>query len=344
MPTPKITLTEDEHYELSRRVRSPNVNKRDKKRARVILLAAQGCTRAEIALLTNFSLPVVTRWCQRFLAFRLDGLIDKPGRGRKPILSPESIKQIVEEVTDPVKKNHDWSYRSLAKKTGISASSMHRILTRHSNLNSLKIDEKNPNRSLLANKKKRGVKSWDVVGWLLTHQEKIIVLCCDKNGTPKPSKYYLSESCSLIEAKQLHQSARAMELTRVLSTLQGRVIPSSNWNYLDQDTLNFLKKIEQEISKKYNLIIIRNTEAGILTQSNLVNWIENHERFTFYPTNQLNSWPKTIANMIDYLDKENPNQNNFKYLQDFINSAKKFLTLRKIRPSLYVWHANKNER
>ncbi len=44
-----IVLSPEEHAELSRRVRSATISQRDGRRARVILLAAQGCTRVEIS-------------------------------------------------------------------------------------------------------------------------------------------------------------------------------------------------------------------------------------------------------------------------------------------------------
>lgn len=79
----EIVLSPEEQAELSRRVRSATISQRDRRRARVILLAAQGFSRGEIARLTGFSLPTITCWCQRFQMLRLGGLLDKPGRGRK---------------------------------------------------------------------------------------------------------------------------------------------------------------------------------------------------------------------------------------------------------------------
>lgn len=93
--TPKIVLSPEEHAELSRRVRSAIISQRDGRRARVILLAAQGCTRVEIARLTGFSLPVITCWCKRFQAQRLEGLLDEPGRGRKPSLPLEAVRRVL---------------------------------------------------------------------------------------------------------------------------------------------------------------------------------------------------------------------------------------------------------
>ena len=80
MNSQDITLAPEEFAELSRRVRSATIHQRDGRRARVILLAAQGCSRVEIARVVGFSLRSVTRWCQRFQELRSEGLHDKPGR------------------------------------------------------------------------------------------------------------------------------------------------------------------------------------------------------------------------------------------------------------------------
>lgn len=114
MNTP-ITLNPEEHAELSRRVRSATISQRDGRRARVILLAAEGRTRVEIARLTGFLLPVITCWCQRFLAQRLEGLLDKSGRGRKPFLPFEAVRRVLEQVTQPCALGHRSYSHSVAR-------------------------------------------------------------------------------------------------------------------------------------------------------------------------------------------------------------------------------------
>ncbi|WP_155489848.1 helix-turn-helix domain-containing protein, partial [Pseudomonas savastanoi] len=66
MSAQDIVLSPEESAELSRRTRSATISQRDGRRARVILLAAQGCSRVEIARLVGFSLRSVTLWCKRF--------------------------------------------------------------------------------------------------------------------------------------------------------------------------------------------------------------------------------------------------------------------------------------
>lgn len=49
MNAQEIVLSPEEQAELSRRVRSAMISQRDGRRARVVLLAAHGCSRVEIA-------------------------------------------------------------------------------------------------------------------------------------------------------------------------------------------------------------------------------------------------------------------------------------------------------
>jgi hypothetical protein len=60
MSAQDIVLSPEEHAKLSRRTRSATISQRDVRRARVILLAAQGRSRVEIARLVVFSLRSVT--------------------------------------------------------------------------------------------------------------------------------------------------------------------------------------------------------------------------------------------------------------------------------------------
>ncbi len=54
----------------------------------MILLAADGVPVDEIALRTDSRREVVWKWRKRFLAERLEGLAERPRRGRPAVLSP----------------------------------------------------------------------------------------------------------------------------------------------------------------------------------------------------------------------------------------------------------------
>ena len=127
MSAQDIVLSPEESAELSRRTRSATISQREGRRARVILLAAQGCSRVKIARLAGFSLRSVTLWCKRFQEQGLDGFIDKPGRGRKSFLPPDAMARVLEQVVQPRIGQPHWSCRSMAQVAGISPASVQRI-------------------------------------------------------------------------------------------------------------------------------------------------------------------------------------------------------------------------
>lgn len=97
-------------------------------RARVILAAAEGLTLKEIAARVDLSRNNCLKWRQRFIAQRMDGLQDKPGRGRAPILTAEDYRQVLELSRSPPPDGVRWSLRRLAQATGHSISAVFRIL------------------------------------------------------------------------------------------------------------------------------------------------------------------------------------------------------------------------
>jgi transposase len=68
------------------------------KRLRTVLLAKQGFTAPEIATCTGFSPRVVQTWVARYNNVGLAGLKTKPGRGRKPPLTPEKEEQLKQRL------------------------------------------------------------------------------------------------------------------------------------------------------------------------------------------------------------------------------------------------------
>ena len=58
------------------------------RRGRMILLLADGMTITDIATMVGISRRFVYKWVQRFLAEGVEGLTDKPGRGRRGRVPP----------------------------------------------------------------------------------------------------------------------------------------------------------------------------------------------------------------------------------------------------------------
>ncbi len=73
-----IELTDAEHGELERRVRARTSSQQAVLRARVVLLAADGVSNTAIGTTLGIARHTAQHWRDRFLAQRLDGLVDRP--------------------------------------------------------------------------------------------------------------------------------------------------------------------------------------------------------------------------------------------------------------------------
>ena len=83
-----VVLTRQERAELEARVRQYSLPYRDVVRARIILLAADGVPVDGIALRTDTRREVVWKWRKRFLEEGLQGLEERPRRGRPGVFPP----------------------------------------------------------------------------------------------------------------------------------------------------------------------------------------------------------------------------------------------------------------
>jgi len=77
-----ITLDDKTRAELQRRVRAGTCAQREVRRARIILMAAEGVSSRRISKEVGMHESHVAMWRQRFLAEGIDGLADadRPGR------------------------------------------------------------------------------------------------------------------------------------------------------------------------------------------------------------------------------------------------------------------------
>lgn len=123
---PKIVLTAKERSELERLVRRRSTAQQLAIRARVVLLAAEGLSTAELARRLDVDIDTARLWRARWVAAGqsragqsvAERLIDAPKSGRPARITPEQICQIIrlacEIPADSDRPISQWSARELA--------------------------------------------------------------------------------------------------------------------------------------------------------------------------------------------------------------------------------------
>ena len=111
-----LTLTNDERVELERRVRSLKIRAEDARRARVILMLADGASYSTIEASVPCYRDYINRWRRRFLADRLAGLQARY-RGQPPtVLTPAMEARVLAKTQHPPPDGSThWSTRKLGR-------------------------------------------------------------------------------------------------------------------------------------------------------------------------------------------------------------------------------------
>jgi len=111
-----LTLTNDERAELERRTRSRTIAAEDVRRARVILMLADGKSYSTIEATVPCYRDLINRWRRRFLAERLDGLVSHHYSQPPSVLTAAMEARILEKTRQaPPDGSTHWSTRKLGR-------------------------------------------------------------------------------------------------------------------------------------------------------------------------------------------------------------------------------------
>jgi transposase len=173
--TDTITLTRTERMELERRVGSRTGRAEDARRARAILLLAEGHTWDEACERVPCSRGFLASWSQRFLEQRIAGLYSRHLGQVASVLTPELEARILEATRRaPPGGVTQWSTRKLAERLGVSHMMVARVWGKHG------LKPHRVERYMASNDPDFEKKAADVIGLYLNPPAHAAVFCVDE--------------------------------------------------------------------------------------------------------------------------------------------------------------------
>src|SRR3954452_14574030 len=151
MRLPPLMLRRGDRVVLEAWTRAGTVEARMAKRARIVLLAAEGCSNREIGVLVDLHYNQVGLWRSRYGEFGLAGLADEQRPGRPCVYDHDDVLLLVKTITEPPPQGATrWTMEALAEAMAsagvpISASQAWRIC------------------------KALDLKPWQVESWMTSH-------------------------------------------------------------------------------------------------------------------------------------------------------------------------------
>lgn len=330
---PEIVLTDEEHAELTKLVRSGLSSVRLVQRARIVLLAADGMQNKNIARQLGVGRVQVSRWRERYAESRLAGIERDLPRGAPPV--KVDVARLVELTTQtkPEAATH-WSTRKMAAELGVSAASV----SRHWRATGLK-----PHvvRGFKISRDPRFVeKLEDIVGLYMSPPEHALVLCCDE----KSQVQALDRTQPGLPLKKGRAATMTHDYKRngtttlfaALNVLDGQIIGQCQQRHTHAEWLKFLKKIDRETPKDKMLHLIADNYATH-KHPTVQEWLAKHPRFNMHFTPTSASWLNMVERFFRDITTERLRRGVFTSVPELIGAIDEYIAHHNTKPKPFIW-------
>ncbi len=336
-----LAITEAHRRTLERWLRAHGTPQQVALRARIILMAADGAANNRIAGELGVSRSTVILWRDRFSAGDTGALTETaPGRGRKPSISAETIKAIVDATlqTTPPGATH-WSCRTMARAQGVSPATVARIWDAHG-LAPHRI------RTFKLSRDPRFVeKLTDVVGLYLNPPDKAIVLCVDE----KSQIQALDRTQPSLPMKRGRAGTMTHDYKRngtttlfaALDLLDGTVIGECHARHRHQEFLAFLRRLDRTYPQELELHLIVDN-YGTHKHPDVLKWLAApaHARFKLHFTPTSSSWLNLVERWFRELTTKRLRRGVFRSVPDLVAVIYAYIALNNADPKPFVWTAS----
>ena len=340
-PTVAVTVSGEDREVLENWARRPSTAQALAKRARVVLLAADGWSNTAIATEVGFHPATAGKWRQRYLDTGLEGLHDEPRPGAPRTVTDADVEAVLVATLEqqPAHATH-WSTRSMANKVGMTQSTVSRIW-RAFGLKPHQIDEFKLSPDPLFIDKVR-----DIVALYLNPPDAAVVLCVDE----KTQIQALDRSAPIlpmlpgVPERRTHDYRRhgTTNLYAALDIASGHIIADMTQRHRSIEFRKFLNKINREIPDNLAVHIILD---NVSTHKSPIikNWLRTHPRFTFHFTPTYSSWMNLVERWFAELTTKWLKRGTHRSVKELVTSIHTWITNWNEDPQPFIWHKTADE-
>jgi len=339
---PALEISDGQREMLTVLAKSWSAPVREVRRARALLLAADGVANYRIAQELRVSPATVTAWRARF-AF--EGLTKfgqvRKGRGPKPTIPQAKIDEIVELTKNctPDGETH-WSCRSMADRVGVSKDTVRRVWSARGLKPHLVKTFKVSNDPLFEEK------LVDVVGLYLDPSDHAVVLCMDEKSSVQALEH-TQPSLPMVPGRaqaMTHDYKRhgTTTLFAALNVLTGHVIGSCLPRHRHEEFLKFLRTIDRQVPDELAVHMILDNYATN-KHPEVKAWLASHPRFHLHFTPTSSSWLNLVERWFRELTDKALRRGVFHSVPALIAKIEEYLGAHNAKGTTFVWTATANQ-
>ena len=288
---------------------------------------------------TGKSKRCVWRWQERFTEEGFEGLLhDKTRPSRiKPLGAAMAERVVALTLTDPPVAATHWTAAMMAKKVGISVSSVQRIWRAHG------LAPHRVRQFKLSSDPNFIDKLRDVVGLYVDPPAHAIVLSVDE----KSQIQALDRTQPGLPLKRGRAGTMTHDYKRhgtttlfaALNVLDGTVIGRNMQRHRHQEFIRFLNAVNAAVPAGKAVHIILDNYAAH-KHPKVRQWLDRHERFTFHFTPTSCSWLNAVESFFAKLAKRRLKRGVFHSLVDLQAAINRFVAEHNNAPMPFTWTAD----
>jgi transposase len=339
-PKASLTLSDDERQKLETWANRPKSTLRLATRARIVLACAEGLDNKEVAARLRVNTVTVGKWRKRFLANRLEGLIDEPRPGAPRAITDVIVEQVVTKTLEEKPKGAtQWSTRGMAKSVGLSQSAIVRIW------NAFGLKPHISKTFKLSTDPYFVEKVRDVVGLYMSPPENAIVLSIDE----KSQIQALDRTQPLLPMTPGQAERRTPDYVRngttslfaALDVATGHVIGKCYRRHRGREFLKFLNEIDAQILREpgVEIHLVLDNYATHKTPA-VKRWFDRHPEYHLHFTPTSGSWLNQVERFFAKITEKQIRRGVFRSVAALEKAIMEFLAAHNENPRPFVWTAS----
>jgi len=340
-PRQPLSVSDEEREVLLRWSRRPKSPHSIAQRARIVLLAAGGMTNVAVAERVGVNQATVVKWRKRFLDRRLDGLVDEPRPGAPRSISDADVEAVIVRTLEdkPTDATH-WSTRDLAKRSGMSASSVGRIWQAFGLKPWLTDTFKLSEDPQFVDKVR------DVVGLYMNPPDHAVVMCVDEKTSIQAldrTQPALPMRPGQVE-RRTHDYKRhgVTDLFAALNLATGQVVHQTRSRHRAIEFRRFLDTIDDAVPDGLDVHVVLDNSSTHKTPA-IHTWLIEHPRFTFHFTPTSSSWLNLVERWFAELTRKLLQRSAHRSVAALTADLNTWVDTWNDNPKPFVWHKTADE-
>jgi len=334
-PKAKLELTNEERETLEQWSRRRRGAASLALRAKIVLRCATGADSCDVAESLDINQNTVGKWRKRFIASRLEGLLDEPRVGRPRSVTDEDVQRIVDMTLHETPRGQThWTSRQLADRLDVSRDAVQRVW-RSFELRPWKSESFSLSKDPQFIEKVR-----DIVGLYMAPPDNALVLCVDE----KSQMQALNRMQPLLPMVPTHPERRTYTYERngttslfaALDIATGHVIGKTYRRHRATEFRKFLDEIERSVPPDLDVHLVMDNYATHKTPE-IKRWLLRRPRFHVHFTPTSASWINLVESFFSIVERRVTRRGVHTSVTALERDIRAFLDAHNEAPKPFIW-------